>query len=139
VVLSLLNAVVNLGLSLLWVKPYGLAGVAWGTAVPLFLIAGLGMTVLGARALDMPLRPYLWESLVRPGIVSLSFVPPALLVQALWRPVGWVPLLGACAACWVVFALVAWRWGQSPPERERWKAALPRMLGLPAAAAGPGR
>lgn len=139
VALSLLNAVVNLGLSLLWVKPYGLTGVAWGTAVPLFLIAGLGMMVLGARALEMPLRSYLWEGVLRPGLVSLAFVPPALLVQAVWRPIGWVPLLAACAGCWVVFALVAWRWGQTRIERERWKAALPRMLGLPAAAAGPGR
>lgn len=139
VALSLLNAGVNLGLSLLWVKPYGLAGVAWGTAVPLFLLAGIGMMVLAARALEMPLRLYAWEGLVRPGLVSLAFVPPALLVQAFWRPIGWVPLLGACAGCWAIFAVVAWRWGQTAAERQRWKVALPRMLGLPATAAGPGR
>jgi len=139
VALSLLNAVVNLGLSILWVRPYGLAGVAWGTAVPLFLVAGVGMMVFGARALGMPFRPYLWEGLLKPGFISLTFVPPALLVQALWRPVGWVPVIGACAACWGVFALVAWRWGQSAGERERWKAAVPRLFGLPATAAGSGR
>lgn len=136
VVLSLVNAVVNLGLSLLWVGPYGLVGVAWGTAVPLFLVSGVGMMILGARALEMPLRLYAWEGLVRPGVISLSFLPPALLVQALWRPIGWLPLLGACAGCWLVFALVAWRWAHTRTEREHWKAAVPRMLGLPATAAG---
>jgi O-antigen/teichoic acid export membrane protein len=134
VALSLLNAVVNLGLSVLWVRPFGLAGVAWGTAVPLFLVAGLGMMVFGARALQMPIGPYLWEGLLRPGLVSLAFIPPALLAQALWHPVGWVPLLGVCAGCWGVFALVAWRWGQNAGERARWKSAVPRLFGLPAAA-----
>ena len=51
VALSLLNAVVNLGLSILWVRPFGLEGVAFGTAIPLFVVAGLGMMVFGARAL----------------------------------------------------------------------------------------
>jgi O-antigen/teichoic acid export membrane protein len=134
VVLSLLNAVLNLGLSILWVRPFGLAGVAWGTAVPLFLVAGLGTMVYSARALQMPFGPYLWEGLLRPGLVSLAFVPPALVAQALWRPVGWVPLLAACAGCWAVFALVAWRWGQNAGERARWRSAMPRLFGPPAAA-----
>ncbi len=137
--LSLLNAVLNLGLSLWWVHPLGLTGVAWGTAVPLFLVAGVAMMVFGARKLEMPVGRYLWEGLARPGLVSMAFVPPALLVQALWRPIGWIPLIGACAACWGVFALVAWRWGQTAGERERWRTAVPRMFGFGAAAADAGR
>jgi O-antigen/teichoic acid export membrane protein len=139
VALSLANAVINLGLSLLWVRPFGLDGVAWGTAVPLFTVAGLGMIVFGARKLQLPLGVYLWEGLVRPGLVSLTFVPPALLVQWLWHPVGWVPLIAACVGCWLVFAAVAWRWGQTDTERTRWKEAVPRMLGFGAAPAGSGR
>jgi O-antigen/teichoic acid export membrane protein len=137
--LSLLNAAVNLVLSILWVRPFGLAGVAWGTAIPLFLIAGVGMMVLGARQLEMPLSRYAWEGLGRPGLISLTFVPPALLVEWLWHPVGWVPLIAACAGCWLVFAPVAWRWGQTPADRERWKTTLPRLFGLPVATAGSGR
>lgn len=137
--LSLLNAVVNLGLSLWWVRGFGLAGVAFGTAVPLFLIAGLGMMVFGARKLELPLGRYLWEGMVQPGIVSLAFLPPALLVQFWWHPVGWVPLIAACAACWAVFALVAWQWGLTLEERTRWREALPRMFGVGPAAAGSGR
>jgi O-antigen/teichoic acid export membrane protein len=134
--LSLLNAAVNLALSLWWVRGFGLVGVAWGTAVPLFLIAGVGMMVLGARQLDLPLGRYLWSGLVHPGLVSMAFIPPALLVQVLWRPIGWIPLLGACAACWLVFAAVAWRWGQDDGDRTRWREAVPRVFGAGATPAG---
>ena len=53
VALSLVNALLNLGLSLWWVRPFGLAGVAMGTAVPLVLLSGVATLARQfARAVD---------------------------------------------------------------------------------------
>ncbi len=139
VALSLLNALLNLGLSLLWVKPYGTVGVAMGTAVPLGLVGGVATMVYACRALGMPLRRYLWEGMVRPGLLSAAFVVPALVAQAVWRPVGWVPLFGTCAGAWLVFAVVAWRWGANAEERGRWARMMPGLFGGRGAAAAAGR
>jgi len=130
VVLSLLNSLLNLGLSVLWVRPFGLAGVAMGTAVPLALISGAATMVYGCRKLGLPFGRYLWEGMVRPGLVTLVFVAPALLIQRWVHPLGWWPLGATVAGCWLPFAFCAWRFGLDPTERERWAHLLPGFLGL---------
>jgi len=130
VALSLINAVLNLGLSLLWVKPFGLRGVALGTAVPLALVSGIATSVYAARALHMPYGRYLWHGLARPGLVSLTFLVPALVIQHFAHPLGWVPLGASVAGSWLLFAVVAWTFGVDESERRRWAAAAPRVLGL---------
>ncbi len=92
VALSLLNALVNLGLSVWWARPFGLPGVALGTAIPLALISGLATLIYGCRALELPLGRYLWQGLARPGLASLAFVVPALAIQFWLRPTGWLAL-----------------------------------------------
>jgi O-antigen/teichoic acid export membrane protein len=134
VALSLINAVLNLGLSLLWVRPYGNIGVAMGTAVPLVLVSGVATVIYTCRALSMPVGRYLREGIAQPALVSLAFILPALAAQWLWRPVGWVPLFGTCAGAWVVFAAVAWRWGISPSDRARWGRMTAGLFGRAAGA-----
>lgn len=129
VALSLANAVVNLGLSLLWVKPFGLEGVALGTALPLALISGLGNLLYGCRALAMPYGRTILDGMVKPGLVSLTFVLPALLVRRFAHPVGWIPLAVACAGCWLVFALAAWRFSIDGRERSRWGRMMSGLFG----------
>jgi O-antigen/teichoic acid export membrane protein len=130
VTLSLLNALLNLGLSLLWVKPWGLLGVALGTAVPLALVGGVATAVYAARAMKLSVRRYLWEGMGQPALVCLAFIVPALAIERLWNPVGWVPLGASVGGCWLLFAAAAWRWGVGPAERHRWSEALPRAFGL---------
>lgn len=147
VILSLIAALVNLGLSVWWARwpgpmqtlfgdqvPPGLIGVAMGTAVPLLLISGLATAWYACHVLAQPFWHYLWEGLFQPGLVSLAFLAPALLVQAWWHPVGWIPLFGACFACWMIFVAVAWFVGISASDRTRWGAMLGgiRRRGRPA-------
>jgi O-antigen/teichoic acid export membrane protein len=140
VVLSLLAALVNLGLSLWWARspglmrtlfgtgvPPGLMGVAMGTAIPLLLISGVATAFYACSVLQQPFGRYLWEGLVHPGIVSLAFLVPAALVQYWWHPVGWLPLFGACAGCWVVFAAVALATAIPAEDRVRWAAMMLRV------------
>jgi O-antigen/teichoic acid export membrane protein len=128
--LSLLNAVLNLGLSLLWVRPHGLVGVALGTAVPLALIGGITLAIYAARAMGMPVRRYLWEGMGQPALLSLAFVAPALAVRQIFHPTGWLPLGLAVGIPWLVFAAVVWKWGVGPVERARWAQMVPRAFGI---------
>ncbi len=136
--LSLLNALLNLGLSILWVTPWGLTGVALGTAVPLALVGGVATMAYSCRALKLPILRYGWHGLWRPALVTLVFLAPAAAVQLLWHPVGWVPLGLACGVPWLIFALVAWRIGLDGAERERWVRTVAGLFGRETAAAGAG-
>lgn len=148
VILSLLSAVANLLLSLWWARDTritsalfgtavdpGLVGVAMGTAVPLLLISGIATAVYACRQLEQPLGDYLWRGLVHPGLVSLAFVPPALLARAIWPATSWLALLGICAGSWAVFAVCVYHLGMDAPERARW-ARLIRSLFSRGRAAG---
>jgi len=136
VALSLANALVNLGLSLWWVHPWGLAGVALGTAVPLALLSGVATAVYACRELGLSVARYLWEGMGRAGIASLAFLLPAAAVNALWHPMGWIPLALSGGGCWLVFAACAW-WGVvDPPERARWGRMLSGLIGRAPVAGG---
>ncbi|MEO5616416.1 MAG: oligosaccharide flippase family protein [Candidatus Eisenbacteria bacterium] len=128
VTLSLVNALVNLALSLWWARPLGLAGVALGTAVPLALIAGIATAVYACRALGMPLARYAWHGMGKAGLASVAFLLPAILVNAWWNPIGWIPLALACSGCWIVFALLAWWWVVGPEERDRWGRMFANLM-----------
>jgi len=136
VVISLAGALLNLGLSLLWARPLGLAGVALGTALPLALLGGVGLGVYACRSLGMPLARYAWEGMGRAGLASLAFAAPALAVNAWWHPVGWLPLGLACGGCWLVFAWVTWSWAVDEGERGRWGRAFGGLLRREPAAEG---
>jgi O-antigen/teichoic acid export membrane protein len=142
-VLNVANAAANLGLSILWVKPFGLAGVAYGTAVPLFVFGGVLIPLYACRVLRLSIWRYAREGLLVPGLVTLAFAAPAVLCEALWRPRGWPPLLGAIFGCWLLFAAVAWRVSLPVAERERWRrmsaglwAEVRSLAGRPALDAG---
>jgi len=138
VAISLLNALLNLGLSLWWVHPYGLVGVALGTAVPLAVFGGAVTAWYGCRELQLPLVRYLREGVLRPGLVSLVFVIPAIVLQRFFHPIGWVPLGLTVAGCWALYAFFAWRFGMTSMERTRWAQAVPALFGARGAAATSG-
>lgn len=134
VALALLNALLNLALSILWAKPFGVVGVACGTAVPLLVVSGVASIGYTCRALQMPVGRYLIEGTVKPGLVTLAFLVPAFAAQRLWHPIGWLPLGLTVFGCWIVFAAVAWHVGLSGTERARWRRMIPGLFGVRPAA-----
>ena len=129
VALALVNAALNLGLSLFWVRPFGLAGVALGTAVPLVLVGGVATMLYTCRALRMPLARYAWLGFGRPGIASLGFLLPALALRVLWHPVGWWALGVAVAGPWLLFMIITWRFALDDGERRHWGRMVPGLFG----------
>lgn len=136
VVLAVATAVANLALSLLWARPYGLAGVALGTAVPVVLIGGIVMFVYTTRALGLAPMRYLAEGWLQPGLLTLTFAVPALAVQAVWHPIGVVPLGATVAGCWAIFAAVVWRFGLPETDRRRWVRMVRGLVGRKPVAEG---
>lgn len=102
----LVTGVLNVGLSVLLVRPLGLAGVAIGTAIPNVLFAAL-VLVQTCRELDTPLTDYLWYVVPRAVLGAL----PALALL-LWFKLGLDVrglggIAGAGAAMMLLFA-VTW-------------------------------
>ncbi len=88
---TLAAGALNIVLSLWWVGPYGVEGVAWGVFVPNLLLAG-AMVYLVCRALKISIRTYLGTTL--PLSMIAGFAGLALLGwwEFLWHPTGFFGL-----------------------------------------------
>ncbi len=97
----LVAGVVNLGLSIVLVRPLGLAGVALGTAIPNVLFAAL-VFMQGCRELDVSVGEFVRYVIPR---ATLGALP--VLALLLWFKVGLdVRSLAALAAAGVAMVLV---------------------------------
>ncbi|MFT3837807.1 MAG: oligosaccharide flippase family protein [Myxococcaceae bacterium] len=72
--ISLANAAVTVGLTVLWVKPYGAAGVSWATTCGLLVSSGLA----AATARRMVKVPYRWKraavmTVIASAAIAVSF------------------------------------------------------------------
>lgn len=89
--------VLNLALSVVWVVPFGLAGVAWGTAVPTILL-GAYMIAHTCSATGLSIGAFLRHVVVRPLLAGIACFGFAVAMYVLVDPRGLFALLACCVA-----------------------------------------
>jgi O-antigen/teichoic acid export membrane protein len=104
--LTIFEAAVNVVLTIALVRPYGLAGVALGTAIPLLFSQMVAMPWYMAKGLEIPQWKWLTHGLGRPIIAGLLTFAFAQLVCRILVPRTWAAL-GAevLIVCLVALAL----------------------------------
>jgi Na+-driven multidrug efflux pump len=122
-------AIVNIALSLAFVKPFGLPGVAFGTLVPIWIASTLVLFPAGCRRVGLPLARALSEAVwpaVWPAVVMTGFV---LATRALMPPT--LVAVGAelAAAC-LVYAMVFILFAIGAVERRFYLSKSLELLGL---------
>ncbi|MGC1108099.1 MAG: oligosaccharide flippase family protein [Candidatus Acidiferrales bacterium] len=93
------EGVANLILSIIWAHKYGLVGVAWGTAVPLFAVKLTLQPWYTTRVLKMSLGRYFRKALARPLIACALFVGLCALTGG----------LQANGSLWHLLITVSWQ------------------------------
>jgi len=102
-VFSIIEAALNLGLSLALVEAYGIFGVALGTAIPAFLVHAWLMPRWNCRTLDLPLARYVkdvWLLPLAAAALTLGLGVPLLGHTA---GLGWVLLITSGLATVLVY------------------------------------
>ena len=79
--LRVAEAVVNLGLSIVLVQAIGLAGVAWGMAVPNILIVVAVLPAFACRIVGLGLAEYYLNAYLRPALAIAPFAAAAWWVR----------------------------------------------------------
>jgi hypothetical protein len=74
------ESLVNLGLSIALARPYGINGVAMGTAIPLFCTCVFFMPIHLCRLLQLRLRDFVWDCFAYPFLLT---IPMAIMVRLL--------------------------------------------------------
>ena len=128
---NVLAAIVNLGLSILFVKSFGLSGVALGTLVPIFMASTLVLFPAGCRRVELPIRraiadavwPALWPAAVMTFFVIATrpFVPQTLVAVGV-----------EMAAASLVYAVVFVFFGIGTVERRFYISKARELMRRPA-------
>ena len=118
------EGVSNLVISLALVRSYGLVGVAVGTLVPAVLFQGFFQPVFVCQSLQISLRTYCQEVLLRPSLVLLTLVPIFVAFLSVKGPDSWTTLFFWSSITFGVAALPVWAFGLNKPERDLVMAGL---------------
>jgi len=83
---AVIEAALNLGLSLLLVRTVGIYGVAWGTSVSNALICSLFWPRYVSQVLNVPIRTFLWEGWAKVTLCSIPFAIVCILADRYLHP-----------------------------------------------------
>jgi len=135
---TLVEGVANLILSIILVRPYGIVGDAFGTAIPLTCSMIFFMPGHVCRRLGISLRYYLREAYVLPILANLPLVAVLLVMKRYWfvphnyRQLGLQLFIAAA----VYGLIILWAFKTNRALRvgelgEKEKAVLKEGLGAP--------
>jgi O-antigen/teichoic acid export membrane protein len=139
VFMSVIEAVLNLTLSLWWVQKFGMIGVAAATAVAGFATSGWYVTRVVSREVQIPLAEQLWRGILVPVFCAIPAGGMAIVINRVAAPAGWLDLAIACSLVGLTYAATFVVIGIDAAERrllyarfrhllpERWR---PRMVDM---------
>jgi O-antigen/teichoic acid export membrane protein len=124
-----LEGVVNLTLSIVLVRRFGLIGVAFGTAIPHALVVAAILPFLLPRLLPIHLGRYYVTTYVRPFVAAIPFWFACLFISRVVQPLNVLSFLTSVAAGLPLYIVPCWFLAFTASERTQLAAAIRRRLG----------
>ena len=125
---GIVEACVNIVLSIWLVQRIGAVGVAVGTLAGAFVGLSMHLVVsipLTQAAIHVQRSRFVLQGLLRPLLV----ITPSFFLYPFWRKLNMLPAAPAVLAIWAVAtAAIAWRVVLTPEDRREFRAYLLRLL-----------
>jgi O-antigen/teichoic acid export membrane protein len=117
---SLAEAVVNLGLSLVLVRRYGLVGVAVGTALPVLVANVLVLMPAACRQVGVGIGEFSRLVMTAPIVGAVPAAAVALALRLSWPPESLVTTVAEGALTLLVYFATVWLFGLGGAVRRRY-------------------
>ncbi|HUK35335.1 MAG TPA: polysaccharide biosynthesis C-terminal domain-containing protein [Vicinamibacterales bacterium] len=125
---SLGEAIVNLALSVILVRRFGLLGVAIGTAIPVFVANLFVLVPVVCRELDVRITSFVHAVTIAPLIGSSVCACAVWALRAMWPPHSLVAILVEGAIAGLIYLAALWTLGLDAALRERYSTLARRLL-----------
>jgi O-antigen/teichoic acid export membrane protein len=127
---AIIEATLNLSLSIVLAKSIGLYGIAWGTSIATTIIHLIFWPRFVQRELHVPVRTYLWDGWGKITLCSIPFGIVCAAADRYWHPTSMVVFFGQILVTLPVYAICA-VWIFKDEVRQMWDAWR-RSRSLPA-------
>ena len=104
-VVMMVESVVNLVVSIALAKPYGINGVAMGTAIPLFCTCVFFFPIHLCRLLQLRLRDFVWDCYAYPFLLTIPMAVVVYLLDARIQGRSWKELVEIVAIACLLYGL----------------------------------
>jgi O-antigen/teichoic acid export membrane protein len=118
---AIIEAALNLSLSIVLAKAMGLYGVAWGTSIATTIIHLIFWPRFVQKELGVPVRTYLWEGWGKVALCSIPFGVACIVADRYWHPTSMVVFFGQILVTLPVYAISA-SWIFKDEVRVIWNA-----------------
>jgi O-antigen/teichoic acid export membrane protein len=102
---AIVEATLNLSLSIVLAKTIGLYGVAWGTSIPTAIIHLIFWPRFVQRELGVPVRTYLWQGWGKISMCSIPFGIVCAATDRYWHPTSKLVFFGQILVILPVYAI----------------------------------
>jgi O-antigen/teichoic acid export membrane protein len=130
---AICEGMANLLLSVILVRKIGIFGVAWGTTIPSLVLHLFFWPPYICRLVDMPVRKYVYQSWIRPGLTVVPFGTACYLADRFWQARHLWQFLAQIVALLPIFALTLplMFWAEVKRYWERWTRTRAVHAGAP--------
>ncbi len=115
----MVEAVFNVGLSVIWLQSYGIIGVAWGTTAPRLLASLFFAPWYVKRVLGTPISLF-WRTVwIRPAVAMLPFAAGSWFIEQEWPADNLILYFAQVSLVLPLAALGAWLVSLTHEEKSR--------------------
>jgi|KBSMisStaDraftv2_1062788.scaffolds.fasta_scaffold01241_4 O-antigen/teichoic acid export membrane protein len=129
---SLAEAIVNFVLSVILVRRFGLLGVAFGTAIPVFVVNVFVLAPAACRQLELRVADFGRAVAMAPFVGAAVASLAVWVVRTAWPPVALPAIIGEGAIVGVVYLVALWMFGLDRPLRARYTAFGRQLVAMAA-------
>lgn len=126
---TIAEGLLNVGLSIIWGRAYGLIGIAMGTIVPMLIVKLIVQPYYALRAAELSPWVYISQGLARPLLIAPLFVLSAASISR-YAPIGLATFTAAVFAQVLIFIGIVWILGLKGSERDSILNHAHRHFGL---------
>lgn len=91
---AVVEAILNLTLSIILVKTIGIYGVAWGTSIAMAVVHLIFWPTYVRKVLDVPVRTFLWEAWTKITLCSIPYAIVCAVTDKYWHAGNLISFFG---------------------------------------------
>lgn len=114
-----IEAICNIGLSVVWTQSYGIVGVAWGTVVPQLVASLLFMPWYVRRVLGTSILKFYFTVWIRSAIAMIPFSLGSLFIEEFWQASNLIVYFTQVVVVLPLAAVGVWAVGLTDSEKSR--------------------